>query len=639
MDRSRGWRPRGARLALVAIVLMVPAAGRAGEALETAGNPPTAWGGMATDGMPAHARLWRGLREGSLTVEDLLMLRARMLANPGAPGARGLVMPALLAEEARTADEAEHGGSEALAIPLSVGDLDGDGADDVLTLEFTFFFFAAPVEAVPADDQEDITLRALSGIDGHELWRTGLGFFDGFYVGDLDDAAGKELVVVRAGVEYGTVITLDQRLEVLDGATGEVRWDWAQTGEVFQAYHFSDTAVGDQYAFLAAFVVGWRNVVLSIQPMVDASGDGADDLFIGSVDIASAAAYAFTGPVGQGIGIAAGRFTGRSLAGSDGGEIGTFSSTVLNTLPYGIPTSDLSGDGAADIVFLESGSGGGTVLRAMAVTGTEHWRTSVDPGFPYAPGDLTGDGLADIVMETFDFEEDFGLTYSIVDGSDGSTAWTRETGGLFPFTFTGDVDADGGQDLIMVGWTFDETVGLRAEVWSGADGQEIWSRVVPGLDDILLCFCPTDLTADGSTDILVAPVTWTEDGIAGEVHAIDGADGATLWSNTEVSSFDELPLPLGADADGDGADDLFWVARDELQPEVLTAFVHRGIDLATAWSVALQEWPTGFLIEGFGADLVEGSEAELVFGLGRYTEEGLSSRVEAYGPGGRIWPS
>jgi hypothetical protein len=222
-----------------------------------------------------------------------------------------------------------------------------------------------------------------------------------------------------------------------------------------------------------------------------------------------------------------------------------------------VATGDLTGDGVPDVVAA-AGPGGGPEVRVFdGISGAEvRGLFAYDPGFAggvfVAVGDLNGDGHADIVtgagagggpeVRAFD-----GLTTAVI-----RSFFAYDPGFLGGIAVAAcDVDGDGHADIVTGAGPGG---GPHVQVFSGATGANIRSFFAydPGLTAGIFVACG-DLDGDGIPDI----VTGVGAGGGPHVQVFGGATGGVL-----ASFFAYDPGALGgvrvavADLDGDGRAEL-----------------------------------------------------------------------------------
>ncbi len=182
------------------------------------------------------------------------------------------------------------------------------------------------------------------------------------------------------------------------------------------------------------------------------------------------------------------------------------------------------------------------------------------------PGDVTGDGVPDILGGAHDIPE--AGSAALFDGVDGSVVWSWE--GLSVLDFfgfkvgaPGDIDRDGVPDL-MVGAQRDDTAGDaagRAQLFSGATGAEIyhWEGDDAGDNFGGDLSGAGDWDGDGVLDLVVtAPGDDNAGGGSSSARIFSGLDGSILETIDGVSPglrFEVFSAAAG-DLDGDGRPEL-----------------------------------------------------------------------------------
>jgi hypothetical protein len=471
--------------------------------------------------------------------------------------------------------------------PLRAGDLDDDGINDLVTVEFT---------------GEIPVLRARHGLDGHELWNR-----SNVYLAqpvDLDDNGDGELLVasrVYTPTEITGVSTVEETIALLEG-DGTPVWTFEVPG-VF-------ARMNDMESGLAADV----EAVVSVRTMPDATGDGLDDVWVGTLEFA----YVHQGNIYEARG-----FTGRSLDGATGDDGAPVPTAAVNGTAWGTPVSDLNGDGLADVITMGGATPETGVLAAHTGFGAPLWASALGANFGYlsAP-ELTGDGLGDALVLAF---FDGASKHMVYSGANGSQLWAQTLNGMVDVA--GDIDGDGGSDLISVE-AF--SVDVKITAIAGATGASLWGPVVsPSVDFTANCFCTNDLTGDGVWDPLT--IEYTIEPFNAIVRAHDGASGTEMW-NVSLPSNVGFPSPLGVDADGDGREDLVFAASDGSS---LQMSVTRGTDRGLVWEATV---PFAAGLAGvYGDDVTGDGAADLVLRSEVLSEDGFIGGAHAMNASGLLW--
>jgi len=317
--------------------------------------------------------------------------------------------------------------------PPPVGDLDGDGRDEIAAI------------------RDRKTLVVLDGT-GIERWSRTLEE-EGVAVvfADLEAAAGLDVVVVAGG------------LHAFAGRDGRPLWS-------------AKVATGSNDAPLAA----------------DLDGDGTVDFILAGGDGNAVAisgrtgAVMWTAKVGRaakapaladvdGDGVADAVFVTDpprvvALGGRKGNRLWSVKLSAVAAVPAGV--GDVDGDGAADaIVICENGE----AVALSGKSGRKLWTAPADslPDVPALPVDLDGDGRREVVLTDADGR------FVALDGATGERRWAVNPDGPARSWWAADVDGDGGQDVIIVSGAEDLLL-LR-----GRDGAllEYYDRGQAGLID------------------------------------------------------------------------------------------------------------------------------------------------------------
>jgi hypothetical protein len=508
--------------------------------------------------------------------------------------------------------------------PAAASDLDGDGTEDVVVA----------VAVLRGDGWYDgpWTIRAVRGSDGADLWTLRRDGTPATATADVDGDGRSEVVLLTTRWDAGASRTVysvaasarmvQQTLELVDGRTGATRWTRVFTGIV-------------EFASASGWpvVTAVHGLVTTRAVMPDGTGDGWPDVFVGVLDAVGASWNVQT------------RLDGLTLAGTTGVETARLTAHETRVEPAMVPVLDVSGDGLADVLVVE-GAWPVETLAASSVRGERYWTTVFqDPvaqvvawnvigdGFPFTridvPGDLTGDGAADVVEYRSVYVRNGGEYLEgvdVLDGRTGGARWHWPAAGAFAegAFVAGRIDGDAGLDL--VGATYDpDSHELRLEARSGASSDPIWSRVAT--TDGSFAFnggSPGDLDGDGLADAMVYA--------GGEFRAFASRDGGLLWAKPRREEC--CTDALWTDATGNGTADFFlglgrpWGHAGPFALEVI-----EGSTFETAWSAA-GEAPVGSVqrvltVHGGGPPaLVLVTRTQFEFG---------DAALYAYGPNGLLW--
>ena len=227
---------------------------------------------------------------------------------------------------------------------------------------------------------------------------------------------------------------------------------------------------------------------------------------------------------------------------------------------------DDPGTGSANL-FLGGALNGGSIQDAdLTLTGSG--RANV--GHAYVNGDFDGDGSTDLMVSAPYAEGYKGAVYQVSGGTSPEALpepWAVGEASSDAFGFrlaAADFDGDG-KDELVVGAPLNDRVDNAAGAVFVYSGQEVvsvwtgeWMDVQAGTG-----LGTADMDQDGQPELLVGSVSAFR-GLAthaGRVYVVDALAGGALGDATTVvhggGTKDYLGHPiLGADVDGDGADDL-----------------------------------------------------------------------------------
>jgi len=338
-------------------------------------------------------------------------------------------------------------------------------------------------------------------------------------------------------------------------------------------YSGSDGTLLHQIFGVAGELLGY-----SVSSAGDVDGDGVDDYIVGG---------------------------GRVLviSGATHAELMDLTATTGFGHAVGGP-GDLNDDGFDDLVVGSqlADETAGTVFAVSGADGALLWsRSGAGAGELFGSavgglGDVTEDGVADVVVGAFGGGSNGGGVAYVLDGVDGSTVhwlqpedpFSASVFGQFFASGAGDVDGDGIGD-VFVG-DYNEGLGPelgtgRAYIFSGRSGRPLLT-----FDGLAVGegFGPgrgiPDVNGDGHADVIVAGYTNSEGAsFAGKAYLFSGRSGAllrTMTATLEGDNFGVDALAVG-DVNDDGKAD-FLVTAVGLSFYGLDhgrAYVIAGIDL------------------------------------------------------------
>lgn len=494
--------------------------------------------------------------------------------------------------------------------PVQAGDLDGDGGDEVFTIEHGLAGW---------------TVRARRGIDGSTLWAHAIHenpLGSHVYLARLARPGPDPVLLLSieeddGGVKpadwiYGSAIRLRQAVSLLDPATGAVVWERVFDAQIVLTYWGEPT------------VTAVRGVLMDVEPLE--AVPGADpDVLLRTLDAFLVFDYnpRDTGPASL-------LSTTMRLDGDSGVTLQT---GVLSGFPAIAPARDVGGTGRPGMFVSYD-----HVLSANEIEGTEIWRvTIVDHLAIPIPVRLSGERPDDVfVIGTLWYSSDL----EAIGGSDGRRLWRLDNG--WPVRVLADLDGDTSLDLIDYGSDGEHTT---LEAISGRTGAPLWSNPFllehPGPDLTSAswwCACGTDLNSDGVVDTLLHRETysgtgedyWEGETVSEELVALDGATGSVMWSGpVQVSGYFRV-YALAANLGGSAGHDLIYdVGYDPVPGR------YKILDGATFAELGALDAPGEWRIrEAFAADLVPGGTSETV----AWTCEGYCAyQVVAFSGGTILW--
>jgi hypothetical protein len=303
---------------------------------------------------------------------------------------------------------------------LAVGDLNGDGAPDLVT-------------ANVLDHSVSVRLGNGDGTFGAVITTSVYGEATSVAIGDLNEDGKPDLAVATGA---------DNTVEVLLG-----------NGD--GTFHIGTTSAGALYGFGTGAGVGSSTTSVAI---ADLNGDGRPDLVTsndsgivsvllanGSDSFLSPTTYAIGGPVTPATSIAVGDLNKDGKpdlvvsAGDDatgygtvnvflGNGDGTFATPVtypIDSESKSVAIGDLNGDGTPDLV---TANWGGTNVSVLLGQGDGTFKAQVPYTVttgntsPYfvAIGDLNGDGKLDLVTSNYTFNQNDGSVTVVLGNGDGT---------------------------------------------------------------------------------------------------------------------------------------------------------------------------------------------------------------------------
>jgi len=263
---------------------------------------------------------------------------------------------------------------------------------------------------------------------------------------------------------------------------------------------------------------------------------------------------------------------------SKAGPLGNFTD-ASSGLPasgdsYYVALADLDGDGRDDLVSSAGQYGGGvdtTGVHAYLSRPGGGW-SEASSGLPedgtyggLGIGDLTGDGLLDVVASTegWSGDGDRGIgVFSAVRDAPRGLIWHLEAGpvsrGDYHQCVLADIDGDGRLDILAAG----KDDGVRLWLGGRSGGALQWTAAGQGLPGggSWTSVAAVDIDGDGHLDVVTSP--YSASSPCARIYLGDGAGGFTDASDA-MPRTRETPIMVAAgDVDRDGCVDILVSLRD-----------------------------------------------------------------------------
>jgi len=446
------------------------------------------------------------------------------------------------------------------------GDLDGDGADDVLTSEDV-----ARTEVPGAFTNFDHRVAARRGLDGASIWQRP-DRAETLLAAKVGPQAQPGALVVDGlrtftggggGISSGAAFgeRAETRDLVLTAVGGDGATIWSR---VFASGAFAGAAVADEEEGRRQAVVAERFPTFA--GLVQATPSDAMDVLVSVLTRRETPDRIET------------RHEVSVVDGATGQVARSFDLETEGARSAVHAAPDLDGDGLDDVLILRDPTPGG--ITARRTDGTIIWTNPSDiVPFDVAVedlGDVTDDGLRDLAVRgSGDVFDESPPRVTVLDGSDGSVLFSTQA---HTIVMVGELGQDGPLGLLAQRVVESPQRGVSYRLFS-PDGEQLAESLVPVADgtSISLLARAGDLDGDGVTDAghrVVLPDVGTTD------------DGTFLSGRTLEPIFASgAGLPLRASLDGEG-DDLVRVERSSASSFAVVA--QDGSTGAALWSVTVE---------------------------------------------------
>lgn len=475
---------------------------------------------------------------------------------------------------------------------LSVGDVDGDGRDDVADLSYRVTINWDTEEY--AVTENSITFRR--GSDGSAIWSLDLLTHDDAFAFPIGDMTGDGITdVLKFAIDFGSIednfacdpafvscvgsasATWTWTLSALSGATGAAVWTNTYAANETLSGAFADGLV----AGAAAVRLTGDNVLLRVFNAGNVDAPGSTDLVVNAFGIDITEVFTFGSAVVALVIVDVYDVKVASVAsiveGATGATIRAKTDPMDGTEGILIPVGDAAGNATPDFAWLRATytpgafacafalilftcEGGSLVTSAAELIDGSNLATVWTRDFSATAweflsflDDLTGDGKRDVLVETYPLEDP--PTISMLSGTTGQPVWSRAAEGYV--LEAGPVGGLPGNDLILL--TFEASdldVAAVARRLDGPNGTELFASSTPiPYDADAYVYPMEDVNGDGVRELVVDITAFNEGGLSG-AKVESGSNGAALWSRTIPGAAYSMPA---GDLDDDGRADVMLV--------------------------------------------------------------------------------
>lgn len=511
----------------------------------------------------------------------------------------------------------------------TIGDLDGDGKDDVIVY-------------VPGTSSAPSRVEARGGVDGSLLWSHAAPE-GGYTLLQRVEATGEgipEVILydVRASAQavkpYGFVgggyeQEWEQALTIVSSTDASPIWSTTVIGRVsWKSY--TAFAIRRVESSASGLIAGIR--------VIDALDEGnGQEITIRSVGWSRVDNMTILGNWSEG------EFnsTLSALDGATGMSLAAVQDSSSYEIPEQFPFLDVTGDGRPDLLTMTADWETYRRLRMIEFNGGTVWEKAVRSDYqsPYvyvSAAALSSSIQRDVLLYGSDE-----AALVALKGTDGSRLW-RSNSRAYRYGSPADVDGDGSEDLIA--WTNPTQDSIVFWILSGRTstrivGPDAYAPEAPpsGFETAwTYCLCGfSDLSGDGIGDLGVLSAFYNSDTstFSYEHHMRDGATLEPIWTRRDP----DIPLFLWADVDGDQGDDLYRISKLNIAPGVYRYEfeVMNGVTFAPVWT-AISEQPESSAWAR-AIDVVGDPRAELLLSFSRPEGETIIRTTEAHSESGLLW--
>lgn len=262
---------------------------------------------------------------------------------------------------------------------------------------------------------------------------------------------------------------------------------------------------------------------------------------------------------------------------------------------------DLDGDGLMD-VLVQSSEGASdnqtqTAIAKKGSDGTHLWEESITGVDVYmhaeAVGDLDGDGLPDVLVWSSVGPPD-NQTQTVIGekGSDGTHLWEESISGQNAYInpeVVGDLDGDGLPDVIVDSYVGPEDSSTGMVIAKrGINGTHLWEESITGLDAHIYGEVVEDLDGDDLLDVLVRSEVGPDGNQTTNLTAKKGSNGNHLWEESVTGEDADIGAEIVGDLDGDDLPDvLVWSSEGASDNQTQTVIAKMGTNGTHLWEESI----------------------------------------------------